>query len=90
MFVRAFRRRGSSSSEAKSPLGRSDSKIARLSLDFTPDEHARYAELAAKAQDGSLAADEQADMEQFLTVNAILTILQSKARVLLKKHNSAA
>jgi hypothetical protein len=61
-----------------------------LSLDFSADEHAYYDELAAKAQEGSLSADEQADLDEFLAVNAMLTVLQSKARVSLKKHSSAA
>ncbi len=55
-----------------------------LSLDFTPEEHARYAELASKAQKGSLTADELALIEDFLSVNAVLAVLQSKARVSLK------
>ena len=54
------------------------------------DEQTHYAELAEKPQAGSLSAEEQADLDEFLTVNAMLTILQSKARVSLKKHTSAA
>jgi hypothetical protein len=61
-----------------------------LSLDFPPDEHARYAQLAAKAQEGTLTAAERGDLEEFLSVNAMLMVLQSKARVSLKQHNSAA
>jgi len=61
-----------------------------LSLDFTPEEHARYAGLSAKAQEGTLTAQEQAEIDEFLPVNALLAILQSKARVSLKKHTSAA
>ncbi len=61
-----------------------------LSLDFSPSQHARYTELSSKAQEGSLTEDEQAELDDFLNVNALLTILQSKARVSLKKHNPAA
>jgi hypothetical protein len=61
-----------------------------LSLDFTADEHARYADLSGKAQSGSLSADEASELGDFLSVNAMLTILQSKARVSLSRHNSAA
>jgi hypothetical protein len=61
-----------------------------LSLDFTPEEHARYAELAAKAQNSALNLEEQAEIDEFLSVNALLMVLQSKARISLKKHNSAA
>lgn len=61
-----------------------------LSLGFTPDEHARYAELASKAQTATLTQDEQAELDNFLNVNTLLMILQSKARVSLKKHSPAA
>ena len=40
-----------------------------LSLDFASDEHARYAELASKAQEGSLSEDEQSEIDEFLAVN---------------------
>ena len=61
-----------------------------LSLDFSPDEHARYCELSAKAQTGTLTEQEQADLDEFLTTNALLMILQSKARISLKQHTPAA
>jgi hypothetical protein len=61
-----------------------------LSLDFSPEEQARYAELAHKVQLGTLTEQEQADLDDFVAANALLTILQSKARVSLRQHNSAA
>jgi len=61
-----------------------------LSIDFTPDEHTRYDELAAKSQEGTLTKDEEHEIDDFLTLNAFLSVLQSKARSSLKKHNSAA
>ena len=61
-----------------------------LSLDFSAEEHARYKQLSAKAQDGTLSADEQRDLDELLTADALLTILQSKARISLAPHNSAA
>jgi hypothetical protein len=61
-----------------------------LSLDFTRTQHARYARLAAKAQNGTLTRLEQSEIDEFLMVDAMLTVLQSKARVSLKKHSSAA
>lgn len=61
-----------------------------LSLDFTGDEHARYADLATRAQEGLLTPDEKTEIDHFLIVNAMLAVLQSKARVSLKKHHSAA
>jgi hypothetical protein len=61
-----------------------------LSLDFSAREEARYAKLANKAQDGVLTEKEEAELNEFVTANAILTILQSKARMSLKKRNPAA
>ncbi len=61
-----------------------------LSLDFSADEHSRYAELAAKAQEGHLTVEDQAELDDFLTVNAMLAVLQSKARISLSEHSTAA
>jgi hypothetical protein len=61
-----------------------------LSLDFSKREHARYQKLAAKAQAGKLTKAEGEELDEFLTVNSMLTVLQSKARVALRKHTSAA
>ena len=68
------------------------SDLARylLTLDFTPEQHARYATLAAKAAAGTLTQDEAAEIDEYLTANALLGILQSKARQSLKHHQPAA
>jgi hypothetical protein len=57
---------------------------AILSLDFTPEDHHRVEELSRKAQEGLLSDEERADLEEYLRVNDALTILQSKARQLLR------
>jgi len=61
-----------------------------LQLDFPRHDHARYEELSAKAQSGSLTEQEKADLDDLLTANDVLTILQSKARISLKHKNPAA
>jgi hypothetical protein len=61
-----------------------------LSLDFSSDQRSKYSELSAKAQSGKLSPREQSYLDEFLAANALLMILQSKARVSLKQHNSAA
>jgi hypothetical protein len=61
-----------------------------LSLDFSPEQRSRYADLADKVQEGNLTDQEQAELEEFISTSAFLTILQSKARISLKKHNPAA
>jgi hypothetical protein len=45
-------------------------------LDFSPEEQARYAELAAKVQDGTLSEQEAAELDEFATANALLAILR--------------
>jgi hypothetical protein len=61
-----------------------------LSLDFSAEEQARYDELARKVQDGALTEAEEAELNEFVAASALLTILQSKARIALKKHSPAA
>ena len=61
-----------------------------LSLDFSNDEQARYAELAQKVQDGGPTNLEEAELNEFVATNALLTILQSKARISLQKQNPVA
>lgn len=50
-----------------------------LKLDFPPSDHERYAMLADKAQEG-LNPKEQAELDDYLSVNAFLAVIQSKAR----------
>ncbi|MDB5298666.1 MAG: hypothetical protein JWO87_329 [Phycisphaerales bacterium] len=57
-----------------------------LRLEFPPQDHARYQELSLKAQEGSLTVDEKTELEDLLTANDVLTLLQSKARLSLKRH----
>jgi hypothetical protein len=61
-----------------------------LSLDFSSEEQARYAELARKVQEAGLSEQEDAELNEFVAVNSLLAILQSKARISLKKHHPAA
>lgn len=60
-----------------------------LGFDFPAADHARYAELSAKAQDGTLTEEERAELEDYLDVNDFLTLLKAKAEASLR-HNPAA
>jgi hypothetical protein len=62
-------------------------EVARgiLELDFDAEDHARVKTLSAKAQEGSLTPQERAELEEYTRVNSELMILQSKARVSLKR-----
>jgi N-formylglutamate amidohydrolase len=61
-----------------------------LDMDFEPADHERYRELSAKAQSGGLTPQEQVDLDDLLTANDVLTILQAKARISLSHPSSAA
>lgn len=56
-----------------------------LSLQFGEEDQARMRELSLKAQDGSLTALEQAEVENYRRVGYWLGILWSKARLSLKR-----
>ncbi len=51
-----------------------------LNLDFSSDEQSRYQALSEKAQLGTLSEQEKIELDDLLTTNDVLTILQSKAR----------
>lgn len=51
-----------------------------LSLNFSAKQQVQYAKLAVKAQKGSLTSREQSLLDEFLSANALLMVLQSKAR----------
>ena len=61
-----------------------------LSLDFPKSDHLRYQKLSAKAQAGTMTPKEGVELDEYLAANALLTVLQSKARLALRKHTSAA
>jgi hypothetical protein len=60
-----------------------------LQLGFPPEDHARYSELSAKAQAGTLTDEETAELDDLLLANNVLTILQSKARVSIRRTPAA-
>jgi len=61
-----------------------------LKFDFPPADHARYEELSAKAQDGTLGEAERVEFEDYLSVNDLLMILKAKAAASLRSAGSAA
>jgi hypothetical protein len=62
-------------------------KTARvlLSLSFPESEEARMHELSAKARAGTLTPDEDRKMDDYERAGAILSVLKSKARQLLRR-----
>jgi hypothetical protein len=60
-----------------------------LSIDFAADDTARMNVLAERAREGNLTAEEAAELDSYLHVGSLLSILQSKARRLLKSDSAA-
>jgi len=61
-----------------------------LKLSFPPEDHARYAELQAKARDGELSQEERSELESYLDANDLLGMFKSKARISQRQQSPAA
>jgi len=61
-----------------------------LSLRFSAAMQGRSTELSEKAQQGTLSAEEQSELDAYLIANTLLVLLKSKARVSLRARGSAA
>ncbi|HEX4796460.1 MAG TPA: hypothetical protein VH370_21905, partial [Humisphaera sp.] len=61
-----------------------------LELKFSSKDQTLYQRLSAKARAGKLTAAEKDALDDLLTAADVLAILQSKARVSLKRRNPAA
>jgi hypothetical protein len=61
-----------------------------LSIDFESSDVERMNRLAELARDGNLTAEENAELDSYLHVGNLLSILQSKARRLLQSENPAS
>lgn len=63
-------------------------EVARyfLKFRFLESEQRRMAVLNAKANEGQLTAAERMELEEYIHIGTIFSILQSKARVAVKKH----
>jgi hypothetical protein len=67
-------------------------KIARvlLRLSFPENEKARMRELSAKARVGTLTPDEDREMDDYERAGAILSVLKSRARQVLRRTSGEA
>ena len=61
-----------------------------LALDFPREDRERMNQLAEKAREGVLTAEEQLEIDAYERVGNFLSLLQSKARISLKKANREA
>jgi hypothetical protein len=63
---------------------------AILKPDFDPEDHQLVEFLSAKARKGSLTPQERAELEEYIRVNNELMVLQSKARLSLKRADPSS
>ena len=56
-----------------------------LQWDFPPEDKKRMAELSAKARNGELNADEEAEIDSYVRVGHIVNLMQAKARLAIKQ-----
>jgi hypothetical protein len=67
-------------------------EVARCILEFRfrEEDRKRMHELSAKAREGSLTPDEQAEIESYEKAGHILSLMKSKARLSLEKHQNGS
>ena len=63
-----------------------DAANAIVKLDFNPADRDRMNALAEKARQGTLKSAEDAELENYIRVGHLLSIMQSKARQALKNR----
>jgi len=56
-----------------------------LSIDFEEGDRQRMMQLADRSEAGALTAEEQAEFDGYLHIGNLLAVMQSKARLALKK-----
>jgi hypothetical protein len=63
---------------------------AVLQFSFTEADQTRLGELAALSSAGRLSAEDAAEYDAYIAADDFLSLWKSKARLSLKRHNSAA
>jgi hypothetical protein len=63
---------------------------AILQLDFEPRDHARMHELSLKAREGTLSAEERAEIDAYGRIGSLLDQMHSLARRSLKRRSAGA
>jgi hypothetical protein len=61
-----------------------------LQIHFGDADQARVRELASRSNDGTLTVEEAVEYDSYLAADEVLSLWQSKARLFLKNHSSAA
>ena len=71
----------------KMPIG-PDAARYLLSLDFTEADHARMQKLMDKSNEGTLTSGEEAELDGYVNIANVLSVMHSQARLALSKSPS--
>jgi hypothetical protein len=74
--------------EPEKPMFNPDAARSILALDFSQADRERLNALAIKARAGTLTADENEELENYLRVGDLVAIMQSKARRSLQQETA--
>jgi hypothetical protein len=56
-----------------------------ISIDFSDADHARMQELMEKSNEGTLTSEESAELNGYVNIANVLSVMHSRARVALKE-----
>ncbi len=76
--------------DASNPTLTPQAAAGILQLSYSEADHRRMAELAQKSAEGLLTSDERRELESYVFVGDVLSLLKSKARLSLRNHSPAA
>jgi hypothetical protein len=76
--------------DASNPTLTPEAAAGILQLGYCEADHRRMAELAEKSDEGTLTPDERRELESYVFVGDVLSLLKSKARLSLGTHSPAA
>ena len=76
--------------DASNPTLTPEAAAGILQLGYSEADHARMAELAGKSNAGTLTPEERRELESYVFVGDVLSLMKSKARLSLRKHSPAA
>ena len=63
-------------------------EVARylLSIEFSEGDHARMQELMDKSNEGTLTPDEDSELDSYVNIANVLSVMHSRARVALRSY----
>jgi hypothetical protein len=76
--------------DASNPSLTPEAAAGILQLGYSEADHRRMAELAQRSNEGTLTPDERRELESYVFVGDVLSLLKSKARLSLRSHSPAA